>query len=109
MPLEPRVTIIVTLYNLRREIADSLSSVVALDGDVPFDVLILDDASTDGSFEAAADFLDRHPRLPGATAQPTTSTEDSLGRATRYSSVPAAARTRARCRPTGSIPRLLHE
>jgi glycosyltransferase involved in cell wall biosynthesis len=45
-------------------VVDALASVAALQDDVPYDVLVLDDASTDDSLEMAADFLDRHPSLP---------------------------------------------
>lgn len=60
----PRVTVIVTLHDYEREVVQALASVAASQPRVPFDVLILDDASTDGSVEAVTGFLQAHPWLP---------------------------------------------
>jgi hypothetical protein len=59
----PRVTILMTVYNYAREVIDALGSVAA-SRFAHSEVLVLDDASTDGSADAAAGFLSAHPWLP---------------------------------------------
>ncbi|HET9101800.1 MAG TPA: glycosyltransferase [Solirubrobacteraceae bacterium] len=59
----PRVTVIITLHDYEREVVEALAS-VAVSEYPAFDVLILDDASTDGSLPAAAGFMAQHPWLP---------------------------------------------
>jgi hypothetical protein len=60
---QPRVTVIVSLFRYRDEVADALRSVAASQFE-DFDVLVLDDASGDGSAEAVEEFLAAHPWLP---------------------------------------------
>jgi len=60
----PRVTVMVTVCDYAREVLEALGSVAASRyGDL--EVLVLDDASSDGSDEAVAGFLQAHPWLPG--------------------------------------------
>jgi Glycosyl transferase family 2/Glycosyl transferases group 1 len=59
----PRVSVLVTLHDYEREVLDALSSVAA-SSFTDFEVLIVDDASGDGSKAAAASFLAAHPWLP---------------------------------------------
>jgi len=59
----PRVSVLVTLHDYEREVIDALSSVAASNF-IGFEVLIVDDASGDGSKATAASFLDAHPWLP---------------------------------------------
>jgi hypothetical protein len=61
---EPRVTVIMTVHDYEREVVEALATVAASRYS-DLDVLILDDASTDGSADAAASFLEAHPWLPG--------------------------------------------
>jgi glycosyltransferase involved in cell wall biosynthesis len=59
----PRVSVLVPLYNHAEEVSDALASVVASElGDL--EVVVLDDASTDGSAASVVDFLLGHPFLP---------------------------------------------
>jgi hypothetical protein len=60
---KPRVSVLVTLYNYDREVVDALSSVAA-SSFAHLEVLIIDDASSDGSCAAALDFLKKNPWLP---------------------------------------------
>ena len=45
----PLVSIIVNVYNGERFVAECLDSVLALDGGYPLQVIVIDDASTDGT------------------------------------------------------------
>lgn len=61
----PRVSVITASYNHRGEVLDALASIAACPGPT-FELLILDDASTDGSPPAIAEFLAERPWLPAA-------------------------------------------
>ena len=61
---EPRVSVIVSLYDYAEEVTRALGSVAASDF-AALEVLVLDDASTDGSVEAVREFFEAHPDLPG--------------------------------------------
>jgi hypothetical protein len=60
---EPRVTVGISLHNYESEIEDALSSLAASDYQ-DYEVLVLDDASTDQSIEVARRFLEEHPWMP---------------------------------------------
>lgn len=60
---QPRVSVLISLYNYEREILDALESVAASEHD-SYDVLILDDASADGSVEVVREFLAQRRWLP---------------------------------------------
>ncbi len=60
---EPRVSVIVPLYNQRAFVAEALDSVAAARGPA-LELIVIDDASSDGSGDVAAEWLDAHPRLP---------------------------------------------
>lgn len=60
MPL-PLVSIIVNVFNGERFIAEALDSILALDGGYPLQVIVTDDASTDGTAAILARYDD--PRL----------------------------------------------
>jgi Glycosyl transferase family 2 len=59
----PRVSVAITVHNYEREVVEALRSVEASEFD-GFEVLVIDDASTDGSLEAVRDFLTQRPWLP---------------------------------------------
>lgn len=59
----PQVTVIVTVHDYEREVVEALASVAASQY-TAFEVLILDDASADGSVQATSEFLRDHPWLP---------------------------------------------
>ncbi|MEM9761351.1 MAG: glycosyltransferase family A protein [Pseudomonadota bacterium] len=58
--LRPLVSVIVTNYNYARFIGDCLSSILAQDYRC-FEVIVVDDVSTDGSPSVIRDFIDGHP------------------------------------------------
>lgn len=60
----PPVTVITALYNHREFVTDALDSVCAstIEG---VEVIVVDDGSTDGSGAVVADWLRRHPHVPG--------------------------------------------
>jgi glycosyltransferase involved in cell wall biosynthesis len=61
----PRVSVAITLHNYECEVLDALASVSASELE-NYEVLVLDDASTDGSLEAAREFLLDRPWMPAA-------------------------------------------
>jgi hypothetical protein len=64
----PRVSVLVPLYNHADDVPRALASVVASDFE-PVEVVVLDDASTDGSADAVCAFFERRPFLPGLLLQ----------------------------------------
>jgi glycosyltransferase involved in cell wall biosynthesis len=52
----PLVSIIVNVFNGERYLRECLDSIVALEGDISKEVIIIDDASTDGSAAVIAEF-----------------------------------------------------
>ncbi len=59
----PRVSVLVPLYNHAEEVSAALASVLASELQ-DLEVVVLDDASTDGSRESVIDFLLAYPFLP---------------------------------------------
>ena len=60
---EPQVSVVLTLFNYERVVEEALES-VALSTFDPLEVLVVDDASSDGSLEAAEEALGRLNWLP---------------------------------------------
>ena len=58
----PSVSVLVTVYNRERYIAPCIDSILASSWQ-DFEVIVVDDASTDGSREIAAAYADRDPRV----------------------------------------------
>jgi glycosyl transferase family 2/glycosyl transferase family 1 len=63
----PRLTVGVSLHNYASEVREALASVAASDY-TDYEVLVLDDASTDGSGGAVEAFIANQPWLPAALA-----------------------------------------
>jgi glycosyltransferase involved in cell wall biosynthesis len=61
MTRSPLVTIFIQVYNTRPYLAACLESVLALEGDYPLEIIIIDDASPDRSFEIVKNHTD--PRI----------------------------------------------
>jgi glycosyltransferase involved in cell wall biosynthesis len=61
----PRVTVAITVHNYEREVVEALESVAASEYD-DYEVVVLDDASQDGSVQAVREFFVAHPWLPAA-------------------------------------------
>jgi hypothetical protein len=59
----PRVTVGISLHNFESEIGDALASVAASAYE-DYEVLVLDDASTDRSAEMVRRFFEEHPWMP---------------------------------------------
>ena len=55
------VTIVITTYNHEAYIAQCVESVLAQKTDFSFDVIVIDDCSTDGTAAVLDDLLARHP------------------------------------------------
>lgn len=59
----PRVSVGVALYNYEREVVDALRSACASDYE-SFEIVVVDDASTDGSLAAVTAFAEKHESFP---------------------------------------------
>ena len=66
----PKVTVCVITYNQVRYIGACLQSLVEQQTDFPFEVLVGDDCSTDGTADVVADFARQHPGLVTLHRQP---------------------------------------
>lgn len=55
MPQDAVIAIVVSNYNASDIISDALQSIIDTAEDIPFEVLVIDDASTDGGFGAVRD------------------------------------------------------
>ncbi len=62
-PLPPKVSVCVITYNHVRFIGDCLRSVVEQETNFPFEVVVADDCSTDGTSEIVDDYARRYPEL----------------------------------------------
>jgi hypothetical protein len=60
---QPRVSIVMPVFNKEAYLPEALESVAASDFR-DFELLVIDDRSTDGSGMVAANFLDAHPEVP---------------------------------------------
>ena len=59
----PKVSVCVVTYNQRDYIAECLESIVTQQTDFPFEVIVGDDASTDGTTDIVRDYAARYPHL----------------------------------------------
>lgn len=59
----PRVTVVVPVYNYARYVAHALDTIAA-STHPSFEIVVVDDSSTDGSVAAAAGWCDDHPPVP---------------------------------------------
>lgn len=59
----PKVSVCVVTYNQKGYIGECLQSLVDQITDFPFEVLVGDDCSTDGTSEIVADFANRYPHI----------------------------------------------
>jgi len=59
---DPRVSVICIFYDAERFFREAIDSVLAQDG-VPFELLLVDDGSSDGSTRMALDYVARHPEF----------------------------------------------
>lgn len=59
----PKVSVCVVTYNQRDYIGECLESIVTQQTDFPFEVIVGDDASTDGTTDIVRDYAERYPNL----------------------------------------------
>jgi len=59
----PRVSVAITVHNYEREVVEALASVDRSEFE-DYEVLVVDDASSDGSLRSVRDFLLAHPWMP---------------------------------------------
>lgn len=83
----PKVSVCVVTYNHAKFIEVCLQSLVDQDTSFPFEVIVSDDASTDGTGELILAFADRYPGIVRAFVQPR-----NLGATSNYFFVHAVAR-----------------
>ena len=57
------VTVCCTTYNHERFVADAIESFLLQETDFPFEIIVHDDASTDGTGDIILDYASRYPRL----------------------------------------------
>lgn len=70
MPPEPKVSVCVLAYNHARYIRECLESIVGQDTDFPFEVIVADDCSSDGTRAIIQEFADRYPGLVKTVLRP---------------------------------------
>ncbi len=58
---QPLISVIVPTYNQEEYIAECLNSILSQQCNVPFELIVGDDASTDGTGQICADFQKRYP------------------------------------------------
>lgn len=66
MPVDqsiPKISVVLPSYNHASFIIDALNSILA-QTETDYDILIIDDASTDNSVEVICSFMDSHPNAP---------------------------------------------
>ena len=63
LPSEPLVTVAMPTYNHERYLRDAIEGVLAQQTDFPFELIIGEDASTDGSRAIALEYWRSHPHL----------------------------------------------
>ncbi len=60
---KPKVSIICLLYNMKEYIAQALDSMLMQKTDFPFEIIVHDDASTDGSTEILREYEKKYPDI----------------------------------------------
>lgn len=83
----PKVSVCVVTYNQERFIGGLLDALLAQDCAFPYEVIVADDASKDGTARIVADYAQRHPGKVRAILHPT-----NLGPTRNYLSAHNAAR-----------------
>ncbi|HET6268013.1 MAG TPA: glycosyltransferase family 2 protein, partial [Acidobacteriota bacterium] len=63
MKVNPQVSFIVPCYNYARYLPDCLNSILALEGAGYYEIILIDDASTDNTLEVIQSFRDSRIRL----------------------------------------------
>ncbi len=61
LPADPKVSIVVITFNHAGTLRQSLDSALAQETNFPFELLVGDDCSTDGTREIVAEYAQRHP------------------------------------------------
>lgn len=66
---QPKVSVCVITYNQERYIRECLQSLITQRTDFPFEIIVGDDCSTDGTRAIVQEFVDRHPDVVRALFQ----------------------------------------
>lgn len=70
-PTRPRVSVCIVSYNYRQYLVECIESVLNQQVNFPFEVIICDDASTDGATEIASSYARKYPDIVRLIARPT--------------------------------------
>jgi glycosyltransferase involved in cell wall biosynthesis len=76
--MRPVVSVLCTTYNQRAYIEAALDGVLAQRTDFPFELIVRDDASTDGTREIVASCAERHPAVVRAVLEPVNRYRDGV-------------------------------
>lgn len=82
--VKPKVSILCVTYNHARFIKTALESFVSQNTDFPFEIIVDDDCSTDGTQEIIQDYADRYPSLIFPTLRPSNTGPHINGREIYY-------------------------
>lgn len=82
-PGPPTVSICCATFNHARYVKDALHGFLSQDTSFPFEIIVRDDASTDGTAEIVREYVSRYPRIVRAVFE----TENQLSRGVRPSHV----------------------
>lgn len=61
-PADPAISVVIPTYNRRDNLAAALRSVLMQDGDVPYEVVVVDNNSTDGTAEVVLQYAEESSR-----------------------------------------------
>ncbi|HSQ74487.1 MAG TPA: glycosyltransferase, partial [Bacteroidota bacterium] len=61
--MKPKLSIIVPCYNCEETLGEAVDSVYQQEPEVPFDITMVDDASTDGTYDRMRALAARHPGI----------------------------------------------
>lgn len=95
--MSPTVSVIVVTYNHRDFLAAALDGIVQQAFDEPFEVIVHDDASTDGTTETLRDYARRYPDLIKPIYQTVNQHSLERGRVTRIVNAAAKGKYIALC------------
>ena len=83
LPASPLVSVLMVAYNHEAYLADAIEGVLAQRCDFPFELLIGEDCSRDGTLQVALDYQARHPeRIRVVHSEANVGGDENLGRIT---------------------------
>lgn len=66
----PLVSVLCHVYNQRAYVGDALDAILRQTTDFPFELIVRDDASSDGTAQVVAGYAERYPRIVRAILEP---------------------------------------